>query len=107
MDDNLNVSSAWAAVFDWVRDCNRRLVDGALNAAEAAAELAAWDRIDSVLGVGQTDEVVPDSLVALMHERTDARAAKDFARADAIRDELTEQGWAIEDTPNGPRLKRS
>jgi cysteinyl-tRNA synthetase len=69
--------------------------------------LAAWDRIDSVLGVGQTDEVVPDSLVALMHERTDARAAKDFARADAIRDELTEQGWAIEDTPNGPRLKRS
>jgi cysteinyl-tRNA synthetase len=42
-----------------------------------------------------------------MHERTDARAAKDFARADAIRDELTEQGWAIEDTPNGPRLKRS
>ena len=32
MDDNLNVSSAWAAVFDWVRDCNRRLVDGALDA---------------------------------------------------------------------------
>ena len=42
-----------------------------------------------------------------MHERTDARAAKDFARADAIRDELAAQGWAIEDTANGPRLKRS
>ena len=107
MDDNLNVSSAWAAVFDWVRDCNRRLVDGALDAAGAAAELAAWDRIDSVLGVGQTDEVAPEALVALMHERTDARAAKDFARADAIRDELAAQGWAIEDTANGPRLKRS
>ena len=107
MDDNLNVSSAWAAVFDWVRDCNRRLVDGALDATGAAGELAAWNRIDSVLGVGQTDEVAPEALVALMHERSDARASKDFARADAIRDELAEQGWTIEDTPNGPRLKRS
>ena len=41
-----------------------------------------------------------------MEERTEARAAKDFARADAIRDELAGQGWAIEDTPKGPRLKR-
>ena len=107
LDDDLNVSSAWAAVFDWVRDCNRRLAEGALEAAGAAAELAAWDRINSVLGVSQTDEAAPEALVALMHERTEARANKDFSRADAIRDELTAQGWAIEDTPNGPRLKRS
>ena len=107
MDDNLNVSSAWAAVFDWVRDCNRRLADGALDAVGAAAELAAWERIDTVLGVGQTDEAAPEELVTLMHERTEARATKDFGRADAIRDELAAQGWAIEDTANGPRLKRS
>ena len=96
-----------AAVFDWVRDCNRRLADGALDAVGAAAELAAWERIDTVLGVGQTDEAAPEELVTLMHERTEARATKDFGRADAIRDELAAQGWAIEDTANGPRLKRS
>ena len=38
--------------------------------------------------------------------RAEARAAKDFARADAIRDELAEKGWAIEDTAKGAKLKR-
>ena len=106
MDDNLNVSSAWAAVFDWVRDCNRQLADNSMDANTAAAQLAAWERIDTVLGVSQEDEEAPAHLVALMEERTEARNAKDFACADAIRDELTAEGWTIEDTPKGPRLKR-
>ena len=106
LDDDLNVSSAWAVVFDWVRDCNRRLAEGAMDSTAAAAELSAWERIDTVLGVGRAKEEASAGLVALMEERTEARKAKDFSRADAIRDELTEQGWTIEDTPKGPRLKR-
>jgi cysteinyl-tRNA synthetase len=106
LDYDLNVSSAWAVVFDWVRDCNRRLAEGAMDSTTAAAELAAWERIDTVLGVGRAKEEASAGLVALMEERTEARKAKDFSRADAIRDELTEQGWTIEDTPKGPRLKR-
>ena len=106
LDEDLNVSSAWAVVFDWVRDCNRRLAEGAMDAAAAAAELAAWERIDTVLGVGRAEEEASAELVALMEERTEARKAKDFSRADAIRDELAEQGWTIEDTAKGPRLKR-
>jgi cysteinyl-tRNA synthetase len=72
----------------------------------AAAELAAWERIDTVLGVGVENEEAPAQLVELMNERTQAREAKDFARADAIRDELSAKGWSIEDTSQGPRLKR-
>ena len=106
LDDNLNVSSAWAAVFDWVRDCNRKLADNSMDATAAAAEMAAWERIDTVLGVSKTEKEAPAELVALMEERTEAREAKNFSRADAIRDELAEQGWTIEDTPKGPRLKR-
>ena len=106
LDEDLNVSSAWAVVFDWVRDCNRRLAEGAMDATAAAAELAAWERIDTVLGVGRAEEEASAELVALMEERTEARKSKDFSRADAIRDELAEQGWTIEDTPKGPRLKR-
>ena len=106
LDDDLNVSSAWGVVFDWVRDCNRRLAENQMDATTAAAEFAAWERIDTVLGVGKMEEEAPAELTALMEERTEARAAKDFARADAIRDELTGQGWAIEDTSKGPRLKR-
>ena len=106
LDDDLNVSSAWGAVFDWVRDCNRRLAENTLEPNAAAAELAAWERIDTVLGVGKPEEEAPAELTALLEERAEARAAKDFARADAIRDELAEQGWAIEDTAKGARLKR-
>ncbi len=106
LDDNLNVSSAWGVVFDWVRDCNRKLGDNSMDAETAAAELAAWERIDTVLGVGIENEEAPTELLELMKERTQAREAKDFARADAIRDELTAKGWTIEDTVQGPRLKR-
>jgi cysteinyl-tRNA synthetase len=45
-------------------------------------------------------------LTALLDERNAARKAKDFKRADAIRDELKAKGWAIEDTPKGARLKK-
>jgi cysteinyl-tRNA synthetase len=44
--------------------------------------------------------------VALAETRTDAKKAKDFKRADAIRDELKAKGWVIEDTPKGPKLKK-
>ncbi|MED6314089.1 MAG: cysteine--tRNA ligase, partial [Verrucomicrobiota bacterium] len=102
LDDNLNVSSAWAAVFDWVRDCNRKLVDNSMDPETAASELAAWEHIDTVLGVGVDQEEAPAELIELMEERTEARKAKDFSRADAIREELTSKGWTIEDTAEGP-----
>ena len=63
--------------------------------------------MDSVLGIGAPAEVqIPDELNALLQARQAARQAKDFKRSDAIRDELKAKGWAIEDTPKGPRLKR-
>lgn len=105
MDEDLNVSKAWASVFDWVHDNNRRMAE--LSAAEAAAALEEWNRIDSVLGVGVTAEIeVPSEFTALLEARLAARKAKDFKRADAIRDELKAKGWVIEDTPKGPKLKK-
>ena len=83
------------------------MVENALNGAQAAAALAAWVRVDSVLGVGAAPETrVPAELEALLEQRLAARKAKDFKRADAIRDELKAKGWVIEDTPKGARLKR-
>ncbi len=110
LDDDLNVSSAWAVVFDWVREMNRRMAEAKLSAAEAAAQLAAWRQIEGVLGIeaeAVAAESVPDSVVALVEERQAARKARDFDRADTIRDELLESGWVIEDTPEGPRAKRA
>jgi cysteinyl-tRNA synthetase len=106
LDEDFNISGAWGAVFDWVREHNRLLVSGEANAARAAAALAAWEKIDSVLALGQMDESQkPAEVKALLEEREAARKARDFKRADAIRDELKAKGWAIEDTPKGARLK--
>ena len=106
MDNDLNVSAAWGIVFDWVRETNRLLAEGKLPPAAAAAALAAWDKVDSVFGLGRKpDAEAPPEIVALLDERQAARQAKDFKKSDAIRDELKGKGWVIEDTPKGPRLK--
>jgi cysteinyl-tRNA synthetase len=107
LDDDLNISAAWGAVFDWVRDMNRRIAENSLPAADAAAALTAWDKIDSVLGIGTKSETeIPAEVLALLEARQAARRAKDFKKSDAIRDELKAKGWIIEDTPKGPKLKK-
>jgi len=107
LDDDLNISAAWAVVFEWVREMNKRIADNSLSAADAAAALTAWDKVDSVLGIGAPNEIaVPAELTALLEARQAARKAKDFKRADAIRDELKAKGWTIEDTPKGQKLKK-
>jgi len=107
LDDDLNISGAWGAIFEWVRDTNRKLAESAMDPAAAAAALATWDKLDSVLGVGAPREVeVPAEITALVEARQAARKAKDFKRADALRDELKAKGWVVEDTPKGARAKR-
>ena len=107
LDNDFNVSAAWGLIFEWVRNMNKAMSEGKVTPVLAAATLAAWDKIDSVLGVGASNELnVPEELSSLLEARQAARKEKDFKRSDAIRDELKAKGWAIEDTPKGPRLKR-
>jgi cysteinyl-tRNA synthetase len=121
MDDDLNISAGWAAVFDWVREMNKRIAENLLSASEAVSALAAWGKINSVLGLSeQTNGVLMNfsmgdpasdwlgdpEVIKLVLERADAKKAKDFKRADAIRGELKAKGWLIEDTPKGAKLKK-
>ncbi|HAB15247.1 MAG TPA: cysteine--tRNA ligase, partial [Verrucomicrobiales bacterium] len=107
MDDDLNVSRSWAAVFGWVRDLNRVLSAGSLSAADAAAALAAWRTLDGVLGVGvKAIEEAPAEIWQLVEQRQAAKQAKDFSRSDALRQEIKTKGWLVEDTPKGAKLKR-
>jgi cysteinyl-tRNA synthetase len=107
LDDDLNISAAWAEVFKWVTATNKRIAENSLNANDAAANLAAWEKIDSVLGIGAKSEAeIPAEISSLLEARQAARKAKDFKKSDAIRDELKAKGWTIEDTPKGPKLKK-
>jgi len=108
LDDNLNVSAAWGAIFEWVRELNRKLAAKELSPGSAAAALAAWERVDSVFGIGEVAGTeIPADIQALADARQSARAAKDWKKADLFRDALKASGWLVEDTPKGPKLKRT
>ena len=107
LDDDLNISAAWGASFRMDSRNEQAHRRKFLDANDAAAALTAWEKIDSVLGIGTKSETeVPAELNFLLEARQAARQAKDFKKSDAIRDELKAKGWTIEDTPKGPKLKK-
>ncbi len=62
--------------------------------------------VEEVLAATGAEERLPSEVVALVEEREAARRARDWARADAIREELARMGYVVEDTPQGPRVRR-
>jgi len=107
LEEDLNISGAWGAVFEWIRETNRKLADNTVTAEQAATWLASWERVDEVFGVSlPAVAAVPAEITALVEARQAARKAKDFKQADAIREQLKALGWVLEDTPKGVRAKR-
>ncbi len=105
MEDDLGTPKAMATVFDLVRRANAALDAGD---TEAAAVAATAVELAGVLGLrldAGADDADPE-IDALVARRTDARAAKDFAEADAIRDQLQAMGIEVEDTAAGPVWRR-
>jgi cysteinyl-tRNA synthetase len=105
MDDDLNVSGALAAVFDLVRELNRRVDARTLSTEDARRGSQALRDFDSVLGVLDVAETLPAGAQELLDQRTAARSARDFASSDRLRDELAALGVAVEDTRDGQRWR--
>ena len=108
VDDDLNVSAGLAALFELVRELNRRIAERSLSTADAARALGTLRDLDRVLAI-LPDEVadLPAGAADLLSQRETARAGKDWATADRLRDELAALGVAVEDTRDGQRWKRS
>lgn len=107
MDDDLNVSGALAALFDLVRDANRAMDEQVLSPAEASAALALLDDWDRVLGVMSASEAeAPAEVTELARLREEARKARNWAEADRLREQLNARGWVVQDTLQGPKLRR-
>jgi cysteinyl-tRNA synthetase len=109
LDDDLNISGALAALFDFIRAAHRVMDEDRLSKAGADSALALFDRLDQVVCfLGDAPESpVPAEIEALVQERQKVRRSKDFVRADAIRKELSGLGWLLEDSPDGPRVRRA
>jgi cysteinyl-tRNA synthetase len=99
--DDFNTPAALAAVFDWVREANRR--DPGTGEADLREMLAIF-ALENLLDAGETDGRPDDAALALLERREAARAARDFAEADRLRDELAARGWQVRDSPEGPQL---
>jgi cysteinyl-tRNA synthetase len=104
--DDLNVSAALGALFDGVRELNRRIDARSLSTTDATRAAEAIRALDVVLGVtAPAEEALEPDLQALLDERAAARASRDWAASDRLRDELLARGVAVEDTRDGQRWR--
>ena len=108
MDDDANTADAVSAVFELVKYIN---TNASSENSRTYLQLL-YDRLNTlcdVLGIilEQEEELLDADIEALIRERTDAKKAKNFARADEIRDELKNRGIILEDTREGVKWKRA
>lgn len=107
MDDDLNTADGVSAVFELVKDINVNVINsGSKELVEYAAKL--FDELTGVLGLvyNRDKGSLDDEIEALIEARTKARAEKNWAEADRIRDELKAQGIVLEDTAQGVKWHR-
>lgn len=107
MEDDINTADAVGVLFDLVREINTHITAGQ-SAETISAALETLNSMTGILGLlnkqrGRLDEEIEE----LIEKREQARADKNWALADRIRDELKEQGIVLEDTPQGVRWKRA
>ncbi len=106
MDDDLNTADALGALFEMARACNTFISEPrSRQSIDEARKL--FSELTGVLGLlcNKKEEGFPEEALRLLEQRQEARASKDWAKADAMRDALKEMGYAVEDTKQGAKLK--
>ena len=104
MDDDLNTADAIAALFELAREINTLSAESSKETLTTVAGI--FDELAGVLGLlyNRGKDEIPQQVKDLAEQRAAARKAKDWAKADAIRDQLAEMGYVVEDTPSGPKI---
>jgi cysteinyl-tRNA synthetase len=107
LDDDLNLPQGIGLVFELIREANAALDEGRVGERGHSELLALMAEVDAHVDVIGADEPgLAEEVERLIAEREAARAARDFARADRLRDELRDRGIALEDSKEGVRWKR-
>jgi cysteinyl-tRNA synthetase len=109
MDDDLNISIALASLFDFVRDVNNLLDANSISEQEAKrvySLLSGFDKVLGVVGKIEREETLPKEAQELIAKREEARKAKDWKTADALRQQLKAMSIIVEDTAQGVRWRR-
>ncbi|MCX8160515.1 MAG: cysteine--tRNA ligase [Candidatus Saccharicenans sp.] len=106
--DDLNISAALAALFEFIREINSRLSREQVKQDDSVAILRALAELDRVLAIlpEKREDALSPELMEKIEQRQKARKEKNFALADALREELSQRGIILEDTKEGVRWKR-
>jgi cysteinyl-tRNA synthetase len=111
LDDDFNTPAAIAALFEIVRAANRAAAGetaGTGQLRDARRELVELLDVVALGGIGRGEgSAAPPEVAGLLAQREDARAQRDFARADALRQAIRERGFEVTDTPEGPLVRRA
>ncbi|MCI2000013.1 MAG: cysteine--tRNA ligase [Clostridia bacterium] len=111
MDDDFNTADAITAIYELVKSINKNIKDGKMSKEFAELEMKTLTDLTECLGINKEKEAIKDSdkseIEALIAQRTEAKKNKDFAKADAIRDKLSQMGITIKDTRQGVQWFRS
>jgi len=105
MDDDFNTAEAIGAIFEYIRDVNQAFEHGG-DRKSAGDALAALDKVLDVLGLVLREEAIPDEVLELVKRRQEARANKNYAEADALREQIAALGYEVKDTPEGPKINK-
>jgi cysteinyl-tRNA synthetase len=105
MDDDLNTADAISVIFELISAINKAIKDGA-SAGFAQSCLGLLQELTDVLGLlwDEDKDSMDNEIALLVIERQEARAQKNFARADEIRDILKSKGYTLKDTPQGVQV---
>ena len=109
MENDLNTADAISALFELVRDCNTITSGNTLGSKEHIAfAKGIFDELCGVLGLlyQKKDDEIPQEVLDLVEQRKAARKAKDFSKADAIRDQITAMGYVVEETRQGTKISK-
>jgi cysteinyl-tRNA synthetase len=105
LDDDLNISAALGFLFETIRETNRAMDQGELDAASAKAWLDWWRWINNVLDLEREAEVaLPAEVTQLARDREAARREKNWKRSDELRERIFALGWEVRDTKDGQKL---
>ena len=107
MDDDLNTADAIGGIFEYIKEINTLFESGG-RAEDAKAALTELDTLMDVLGIlsDETGGAVPEDVREMAEKRQEARAKKNWAEADRLRDEVWTRGYELKDTPDGVKINK-
>jgi len=104
--NDLNISRALGAIFDFIKKLNPILSEGKLDLEQKKYIIETFEKVNGILNVLRLKECpLAPEIDRLIQDREEARRNKDWERADTVRDELAQKGFEIVDTPKGPVWK--